>query len=191
MARTSVEIRTSVVSWFSAHPRIGLTLLVLAALLPCLSKPFNMDDPLFIWAAKHIRGQPFNPYGFEVNWYGSQRPMWEVTKNPPLACYYLAAVGSVLGWSEVALHAVLVAPAVAVILGTYRLARRLGAQPIVASVMTLFTPAFLVSSATVMCDTLMMAFWIWAVVFWVEGFARGGLWKLFVAGGFICVAGLT
>src|ERR1051326_6369725 len=86
------------------HPKRFIVFIVLAALIPFLTKPFNMDDPLFIWAAHQIKQHPSDPYGFQVNWYGSLSPMYEVTKNPPLACYYLALVASILGWSETAIH---------------------------------------------------------------------------------------
>jgi len=149
-----------ILDWSRGHPRLVLSLAVLAMLGPYLAKPFNMDDPLFIWSARQIHLQPWNPYGFDVNWYGTAQPMWSVTENPPGACYFLAVAAGILGWSEVAMHAAFLLPALAVILGTYRLAARFCRQPIVAALATLFTPVFLVSSSTVMCDVLMLAFWV-------------------------------
>ena len=151
------------------RPAWLLTLATLIVLVPFLGKPFNIDDPLFVWAARHIQAHPLNPYGFNVNWYGYDWPMWDITKNPPLACYYLAGFGSVFGWSEVALHAAFLLPAIATVLGTHRLARRWCQRPWLAAVLTLFTPVYLVSSTTLMCDVLMLAFWVWALVFWTEG----------------------
>ena len=52
--------------WWRAHPNWTLTLATLAALAPFLAKPFNMDDPLFIWAAHQIHLHPADPYGFDV-----------------------------------------------------------------------------------------------------------------------------
>ena len=43
--------------------------------LPFMNKAFHIDDPLFIWAAKHIQSNPFDPYAFNVNWYGGEMPM--------------------------------------------------------------------------------------------------------------------
>jgi 4-amino-4-deoxy-L-arabinose transferase-like glycosyltransferase len=168
-----------------------LILAVLAALGPFLAKSFNVDDPLFLWAARQIQAQPFNPYGFEVNWYGSQAAMWDVTKNPPLACYYLAMAAAILGWSEIALHFAMLLPAVAAILGTYRLARHLCQRPLFAACATLFTPVYLVSSTTVMCDTLLLAFWVWAVVLWIEGMDKGGSRRLAGSALLIALAALT
>jgi 4-amino-4-deoxy-L-arabinose transferase-like glycosyltransferase len=177
--------------WLAAHPYFALTLLVVAALGPFLTKPFNIDDPLFIWVAHQIQAHPGDPYGFNVNWYASMSPMWAQTENPPLASYYIALVAAILGWSELALHSAFLLPALAVILGTYRLARRFCQWPALAACATLFTPVFLVSSTTVMCDVLMLAFWVWAVVLWVEGMERENLWQLSGAGLLIALSALT
>jgi 4-amino-4-deoxy-L-arabinose transferase-like glycosyltransferase len=177
--------------WFVLHPHWALTLAVLAVLGPFLAKPFNIDDPLFIWTARQIHAHPSNPYGFDVEWGWTAFPMWKVTENPPLASYYLAAAAGVFGWSEIALHFAFLLPALAVVLGTYRLARHFCHQPALAALATLFTPVFLVSSLTVMCDVTLLAFWVWAVAFWVEGMEQKNFWKLFIAGLLIALAEMT
>jgi len=177
--------------WLAAHPRWTLTLLVGAALGPFLAKPFNIDDPLFIWLAQNISAQPANPFDFDVNWYGLVAPMWTVTENPPLAGYYYALAGNLFGWSEMSLHFAGLLAALAVILGTHRLALCWCGQPMLAACAVLFTPIFLVSANTVMCDVLLLAFWIWAVVFWVEGLEQNRSVKIIFAGGIIALALLT
>ena len=177
--------------WSAAHPCFALTLAVFAALGPFLAKPFNIDDPLFIWVAHQIQAHPGDRYGFDANWYWSPAPMWSVTENPPLASYYIALVAGIFGWSELALHSAFLVPALAVILGTHRLARHFCRQPMLAALLTLCTPVFLVSSTTVMCDVLMLAFWVWAVVFWIEGLKQNSLLKLSGSGLLIALAALT
>ena len=177
--------------WQVSSHRWILILAVVLSLSSFLAKPFNMDDPLFIWAARHIQIQPFNPYGFDVNWYGTTTPMWDVTKNPPLLCYYLAGVGNIFGWSEVALHFAMLLPAIFAILGTHKLARQCCSNPLLAALLTLMTPAMLVSSTTVMCDVFMLAFWIWAVVFWIEGIRSNKLSRLLIAGVLVAMAALS
>jgi len=147
----------------------GLTILCLA---PFLGKAFHIDDPLFLWAAKQIQVNPGNPYGFAVNWYGITMPMSEVTKNPPLTSYYIAAVAGVAGWSERSLHLAFLLPAIVAIIGTYLLAERMCRRPLLAGLCTLFTPAFIVSSSNVMSDTLMLALWVVAIYLWVVGLDR-------------------
>src|ERR1035441_1740526 len=104
--------------WLRAHPRWTLCLLVSAALGPFLAKPFNLDDPLFIWLAQQVQVHPGDPFGFEVNWYGRVSPFWAITDNPPATGYYFAAVGNIFGWSEIGFHLGGLLAALAAILGT-------------------------------------------------------------------------
>lgn len=178
-------------SRLAARPQWALALLTMAVLLPFAGKPFNMDDPLFIWAAHQIQAHPGNPYGFNVEWNWHSSPLWKVTENPPLAAYYIALAAGVMGWSEMTLHLAFLLPALAAILGTFRLARHFCARPLTAALFALFTPAFLVSSTTIMCDVPMLAFWVWAIVFWVEGLEQNEVRRLFAAGCLIAFAEMT
>jgi 4-amino-4-deoxy-L-arabinose transferase-like glycosyltransferase len=157
-------------SWI---PYLSLLAATLLCLLPFSGRAFFTDDPLFIWTAQHIIQQPLNPYGFEVNWNKSGAKMSEVTQNPPLAAYYMAGAGEVVGWSERALHLAFLLPTIALVLGVFRLAKRFTASPAVAAVATLVAPAFLVSACSVMCDPMMLALWLWAAIFWIEGIDSG------------------
>jgi len=176
--------------------RRGLRLVFLACLTalclaPFLGKAFHIDDPLFLWVAKQIQADPGNPYGFSVNWYGIMMPMSEVTKNPPLTSYYIAALAAVAGYREWVLHLAFLLPAVVAIIGTYLLAERMCRQPLVASLCTLFTPAFIVSSSNVMSDTLMLALWVVAMVLWMTGMERRSWILLTLSGMSIALCSLA
>lgn len=145
-----------------------LSIVTVLSLLPFITKSYHIDDPLFVWAAQQIQKHPGDPYGFDVTWDERSRPMSAVTKNPPGGAYYIAAVASVIGWSEPALHVAFMLPAVLAIAGTYLLGRWFCRNATLAALMTLFTPAFLVSASTVMCDVLMLALWIFALYFWLR-----------------------
>jgi len=163
----------------------------LACLCPFLGKAFHIDDPLFIWCGRHLLSNPWNFYDFNVNWYGRDEAMSAATQNPPLASYYLALVGRFFGWSELALHAGFLVPAVAAVLGTYRLAKRFCAHPLAAGLATIAAPVFLVSGTSVMCDTMMLALWIWSLVFWMEGLAKNSRVSLGISALLISACGLT
>ena len=158
----------------SYKPQALLALITAAALAPFLNKAFYVDDPLFIWMAQQIVRHPLNPYGFDVNWSSFTQPMSAVMQNPPLCSYYIAAIGSIFGWSEMSLHAAFLFWATMSILGTFALAQRFceverrapaspasqeirppdkraNAAPFQAALFTLFTPIFLVSATSVMC----------------------------------------
>jgi len=148
---------------------IFLAVALFACLLPFSGKAFNVDDTLFLYVARQITQHPLDPFGFKVNWFLDSVPMAHETKNPPLAGYYIAAAAGIVGWSERALHLAFFLPALAVVWGTYRMAQRLTNSPLLAAAITLLTPAFLVSANSVMCDTMMLALWLWAIIFWIEG----------------------
>jgi 4-amino-4-deoxy-L-arabinose transferase-like glycosyltransferase len=160
--------------WISRWPQATLLLLTLICLLPFSGKAFHADDPLFVRAAQQITRHPLDPYGFQIVWFEYQMPMSRVTQNPPLASYYMALLGSVAGWRERTLHLGFVLPALAVILGTYHLARRFTQRPLLAAAATLLAPGFLVSATGVMCDVMMLALWVLATVFWIDGLDEPG-----------------
>jgi len=140
--------------------QLVLIAIVIASLGPFLNKAFHIDDPLFLWMAQQIAKHPLDPYGFDVNWASFMQPMWIVMQNPPLCSYYIAAVASAFGWSEPVLHLAFLFWATMSILGTFVLARRFCREPLVAALLTLFTPVFLVSATSVMCDVIMLALWL-------------------------------
>jgi len=160
-------------------------------LLPFCGRAFHVDDTLFVWAAKHIAKQPTNPYGFDLIWVTGRVPMSEVTQNPPLASYYASLTGTVAGWSEHALHVAFLVPAVIVVLGTFRLAQRFTDSPLLAALAALLTPGFIVSALSVMCDVTMLAMWMLAAVFWIEGEDDDKPAYLVISGFLVGVAALT
>jgi 4-amino-4-deoxy-L-arabinose transferase-like glycosyltransferase len=168
------------------NARLMLAGLTLLCLLPFIGKPFNIDDPLFMWVAQQVVHHPFDPYGFKVIWYDTEMPMSAVTKNPPLASYYAALVGSWTNWSEVALHLAFLLPAVIVVLATYELARGMTKRPVLAAVLTLAAPAFLVSATSVMCDVPMLALWMLCLLAWRKGLDSEN--KLYLLTGAMLVA---
>jgi len=170
---------------------LWLVLITITVLAPFLNRAFNIDEPLFVWTGAQIRAHPLDPYGFKVNWYNNEKDMADVTKNPPLAAYYIALASLIFGWSEIGLHIAFLLPAVLAVAGTYALARRLCRAPLAAALMTLLTPVFLLSGATVMCDMLMLALWVWAVVLWMDGLEKRSHGRLASAAVLAALCALT
>ena len=153
-------------------PLLLLVIVTLLCLVPFLGKAFNIDAPLFIWSAQHIQSHPLDFYGFSINWYGTEERAAEIIKNPPFASYYIALAGFIGGWSEISLHLAFLLPAMLGVLGTYLLASELSQFPLTAALMSLLTPVYILSSTMVMCDTMMLAMYVWAIFFWVKGMRR-------------------
>ena len=183
--------KTLLAQWSSRHSYLLLTGLTLLCLLPFSGRAFHVDDPLFVWSGQQIAKHPFDPYGFNLVWDNFSEPMSEITKNPPLACYYVAAIGSIAGWSERALHLGFLLPALALVLGTYRLSMRFTKSPLIATAAALLTPGVLVSASSVMSDVMMLAFWVWAAVLWMEGLDNQRPAYLAVSSLLLALAALT
>ena len=180
-----------VAQWSSSYSYALLAVLTIACLVPFSGRAFHVDDTLFVMSARQISQHPLDPYGFSLIWNVSLERMSDITKNPPLACYYLAAVARIAGWSERALHLGFLVPALALVLGTYRLATHLTRFPLLAALATLLTPGILVSACSVMCDTMMCTLWVWAVILWIEGLQPSKAWYLAGSGILIAASALT
>jgi hypothetical protein len=173
-----------ILNWMRPWMAVILALLVLA---PFLGKALTIDDPLFIWQAKHLQQNPFDPFGFETNWFGISQSMLNNVQNPPATCYWLALAGLV-SWKEAWLHLAMLPFPLLSIGGVILIARRLGANPFWAALLTLGTAGFLVSATNLMCDIMLTCGMIWAVFLWIKGLDRDNIWILILAA---ILAGLT
>lgn len=158
------------------HPYRGLAVALLAftaCYLPFLGRAVQIDDPLFLWAARHIQSHPLDFYGFSANWFGTVAPFPEVMQNPPLVSYWLALWTAVFGWAEASLHVAMLPWALGALAGIWFLARELDAPPTESLLVAAATPAFFVSSTTLMCDVPQLCSWTWATVLWIRGIRTG------------------
>lgn len=172
-------------------PHLLLLIITLAVMAPFLNKAFHIDDALFLWMADQIARHPLDPYGFKVNWTGTLQPMWIEMQNPPLCSCCIAVISAVFGGSEIAIHSAFLIWAILAVLGAFALAQRFSERPIVAALLTLFTPVFLVSATNVMCDLMLVALYTWAVECWVSALEKQRWWLFALSAFLICAATLT
>jgi len=151
-------------------PWLAAGIVTVACLAPFLDKAFHIDDPVFVWLARQIAGNPLDPYGFDVNWYGFLQPVSEANINPPLFSCLLAVAGSAAGWGEIPLHLACLVPACLAVLGTWSLAKRHGGHPLLAAVVMAIAPAFWVSATTLMPDVTMLSLWVLSLCALEKGF---------------------
>jgi 4-amino-4-deoxy-L-arabinose transferase-like glycosyltransferase len=172
----------------SISPKNWLLILIFLCLAPFVNKAFFIDDTLFIRSAEQIQKHPLNFYGFDINWFDQTLPMSESTDNPPLTSYYIALAARLLGWSECALHLAFLLPALAAGWGMYSLAKNYCRHPFAAALIAVLTPAFLISATSLMCDVMLLAFWVWTLVFFENGLKKSNSIIFVVCG---CLAGLA
>jgi hypothetical protein len=157
-------------------PVVALTTLLLA---PFLDKAFHIDDALFLRAAEQIRKDPLHPYQFDYNWCGIPESMWKATQNPPLNSYLLAAVDLLAEGNEFFFHFGYLCLAISCVLLIFSLSKRWCHHPNLATILTLGSPAFLVSATNVMADIPLLFLWLLAIFLTVrsaDSSRSSGLW---------------
>jgi len=172
----------SFASRFARGPHLALIVLLAAFVLlqvPFLGGAFRIDDPNILAIARQISRAPLDPYGFTFNWTGTARPAFEILANPPLAPALIAGWAALFGWSEVSLHVLTLIFALAA-LGAFFSIRR----DVVAAALLAASPAFFISSETVMPDMLMLAL----VMIAVAAALRGRYRLAFIAGALTPIA---
>lgn len=166
----------------------GLTALVL---LPFVTKPFHIDDTVFVRVAEQILRDPLHPYALDYNWDGVPKPMWSVSQHPPLHSYVLAVVGGILGMHELPLHLAYLGFAVGCAVLMYLLACRLCPYPVLATLLVVLTPGFLVSASNLMADVMMLFFWLLAIWGAMRYADKQEAWVLWLAGAAAAGAAMT
>ncbi len=177
-----------------SNPSVGVLvamLLPVIALAGFINKPFDVDDPLFVWTAQHIASDPLDFFGFMAHWKWSAQPAHEVMQNPPLLAYTLAPIGMLSGWAEWALRVWMLVWTMAAAAGVYFLAGHFCRHRLLASAVAVVTPGFLVSATHVMSDVPLVAAWVWALYFWMGGIERHDMRRVLAAAVLVAVAGLT
>lgn len=171
----------------------GLAIVVVAAclLLPFVNKPFHIDDTVFLRIAERIEDYPLDPYNFTYSWSAKHLPMWEQTLHPPLYSYFLAVVGRVAGYSEVAVHLACLPLALGCVWLMYCLACHFCRYPVTATLAASVAPAFLVSATTAMSDVPMYFCWLLAVHETVRAADTGRPSRLWIAGIAASAAAMT
>lgn len=166
--------------------RVGVFLLPIVLSLPFAGKPYQADDHVFIWVAEQIAKSPLDFFGFEVDYGVEKVPIHMVNHNPPAVSYWLALIGLLTNWNIVALHLGMLLFAGLAALGIFELARDHDLPAGWAAALSVLTPAFLISSSTLMTDTPLLSCYVWAVVAWRRAFVQGSMRWMGVA--VVCAA---
>jgi len=166
-------------------------LLPVLLLLPFIDKPFNIDDPPFVYSARQIASDPARPLDFPLNWHVRTNIMWNVTNNPPFLSYVLAAAFGIARESERVAHLALLPFAMAASVLAFHFARRFTKHPSIAAALFVLSPAFLVSATTVMADVPALALLLGGIAPFANDERRPTRSVALVAGALLGLAALT
>ena len=154
--------------------RLVLSLAVAALVLPFSGKAMHIDDVVYWGLARMLAARGLRFYGDAFPWFGEAIPV-ALASRPPLIPLFLAAFQSAGGslWLPV-LHAFFSLFALAAAIAVYSLARRFTRRPLLAALLVVACPAFLVSAHDLMADVPSLAFFLAAAAAFIrDGEAEG------------------
>src|SRR5690348_14205423 len=146
-----IHARESLRGTIAARGRDWALVLVLFAFATAwnLTKAYHIDDPVYIDMAQWIAAHPLHPMQGTVFWFEEGPASVVAVNQPHLYLYALAAWGSIFGWSEIPMHALMALATLACIVLMYRLARAvLPEMAPLATVLVGAGPAFVVGQNT-------------------------------------------
>ncbi len=170
-------------SWMRKDLWVALVV-TLALSLPFLDKPIHIDDPVTLQVTANILRDPVDPLAGEMDWFGHELPLWEVTTNPPFLSYWLAPVVAWRGVSERALHLAMAPFLFLLALGLRSLSGRFTGRGWLPSLFAIATPAVSVS-VNLMRDVPAAALVSAGLALFVSGADRPNR-RFVAAGAFLC-----
>lgn len=175
----------------SARSWWWVAIAVLALRLPFLNEAVQGDDPYYLYGAEHAQIDPLHPASARYVFQGDLVDM-RGHPHPPLNLWILAAPLAVLGEvREIPFHAYEMVWSLIAALAMYSLARRFCDRPLMATLLFIAVPAFVINGTSLEADLPFLAMWMLAVAMFVKGVEQDSVWPLLVAGVAAMLAGMT
>ncbi len=160
--------------------------LFLLALIICVInalKPIHIDDTVYIWIARQIVSDPFNPFGFELLW--CQWPSFmDLGYIPPVMPYWLAGSLYVFGNDPILIKLSILPFILVFVFAVNLLSKRF--SPSIAFPVTVFiavSPAIL-PGWNIMLDLPSIAFGLMTIELFIRAVSRDS-WKYVIAAGMV------
>lgn len=135
-------------------------LAVLLLRLPFLNQPIQGDDYYYLAGAMRAQIDPLHPTHGRYVFLGEMVDM-RGHPHPPLNMWVLGALLAIVGdVREAPFHGAYIVFSLAAVLAVWWLARRFGAPPVVAALLFLATPAFVVNGNSLEADVPFVALWL-------------------------------
>jgi len=170
-----------------------LAIVALAILLrvPFLNQPVQGDDVYYLYGAEHAQIDPLHPLNTDYMFLGDMVDMRghpHGPVNPWILAILLAALGDI---REVPFHLAYALFSVIAALSMWSLARRFCERPLIATLLFLAVPAFVVNGNSFEADLPFLAFWMASVALFIKAVDQKSIAAL--AGSAIAgaLAGLT
>jgi len=157
--------------------------------LPFLNQAIQGDDVYYLAGAQHAQIDPLHPNHARYAFLGDIVDM-RGHPHPPLNAWILAGLLALFGdVYEVPFHAAYLLFSLMAALAAWSLARRFTSRPLLATLLFLATPAFVVNGNSLEADLPFLAFWIASVALFVGAVdSKSGAWLTATAAALVCTA---
>ena len=151
---------------------IIVVLLVLALRLPFLNQAVQGDDVYYLAEAQHAQIEPLHPNHTQAPFLGRMVDM-RGQPHPPLDAWSLGLLLAMFkDVREIPFHAAYILFSLIAAFSAWWLARRFSPHPLLATLLFLVTPAFVVNGNSFESDVPFVAFWLLAVAWYVSAVDR-------------------
>jgi hypothetical protein len=170
---------------------IIVALVVLALRLPFLNQPVQGDDILYLTEAEHAQIEPLHPKHTEYVFMGRDIDM-RGQPHPPLDAWFLALLLAInKDVSEIPFHAAYILFSLIAAFSALILARRFSPHPLLATLLFLATPAFVINGTSLESDVPFAALWLLASALYISAVDRGSVRLLLASSLAMALAALT
>lgn len=140
-----------------------IAVICLAVTLPFINKAFHIDSQQYLKGMEMYVQHPGRIYTGAMGWNGRIAPFTSASHPPLIPVLMLPFVFLTGNALEPVMHAVIIPFTFLCVLSMYFLARRFTSHPLLAGLLLLFAPGFLVISHNFMLDIPSFALWLIAI----------------------------
>jgi 4-amino-4-deoxy-L-arabinose transferase-like glycosyltransferase len=170
---------------------ILVALVVFALRLPFLNQALQGDDILYLTEAEHAQIEPLHPKHTEYVFMGHDIDM-RGQSHPPLNAWFLALLlAAKKDVSEIPFHTAYILFSLIAAFSALALARRFSPHPLLATLLFLATPAFVINGSSLESDVPFVALWLLATALYVTAVDRGSAPLLLASSLAMTLAALT
>lgn len=147
-------------------------LAVLALRIPFLNQAIQGDDIYYLYGAEHAQIDPLHPNHARYAFLGKMVDM-RGHPHPPLNAWFLAGLLAIFkNVEEIPFHTAYILFSLIAGLSALVLARRFSPHPLIATLLFLVTPAFVVNGNSLESDVPFLAFWLLSIALFVSAVDR-------------------
>jgi hypothetical protein len=170
---------------------ILIALVVFALRLPFLNQAVQGDDILYLTEAEHGQIEPLHPKHTEYVFMGRDIDM-RGQSHPPLDAWFLALlIAANKDVSEIPFHSAYILFSLIAAFSALALARRFSPHPLLATLLFIATPAFVINGTSLESDVPFVALWLLATALYIFAVDRSSKALLLVSSFAMALAALT